>query len=77
MSHRPNIHTTFNKQAGNWRNISEGASRPGKAYQTKQAAQIAGRKIAIERRVEHLIHNKTGEIGARNSYGNDPRNIKG
>jgi len=77
MAHKPNIHTTFNKQAGNWRNITEGASRPGKTYETKQQAQAAGREIAKSRHVEQLIHNKDGEIGSRNSYGHDPRNVKG
>lgn len=72
-----NVHTTYDHAAGNWRNISEGASRAIKTYQTKQEAQTAGREIAIERRVEQFIHNKDGKIGERNSYGHDPRNIKG
>jgi len=77
MAHKPNIHTTFNNQAGNWRNVTEGTTRPSKTYATKQEAQAAGREMAINRHVEHLIHNKDGEIGARNSYGHDPRNVKG
>ena len=77
MGHKPNIHTTFNKQASNWRNVSEGATRPGKVYATKEQARAAGREMAIKRNVEHLIHNKDGGIGARNSYGHDPRDIKG
>lgn len=72
-----NVHTTYNKAARNWRNISEGASRPIKIYQTKQEAQADGRQIAMQRHVEQLIHNKSGEIGERNSYGHDPRDIKG
>lgn len=77
MGHKAKVHTTFNKQANSWRNVSEGASRPAKTYQTKQAAQQAGRETAIKRRVEHIIHNKDGIIGSRNSYGNDPRNRQG
>jgi hypothetical protein len=76
MAQKKNVHTTFNKQAGNWRNITEGASRPGKTYETKQQAQAAGREMAKSRRVEQLIHNKDGEIGSRNSYGHDPRSIQ-
>ena len=72
-----NVHTTYNQAAGNWRNISEGASRPIKTYQTKQEAQSAGRQIAMERHVEQLIHDKDGKIAERNSYGHDPRDIKG
>jgi hypothetical protein len=33
--------------------------------------------MAIERRVEHLIHNQDGTIGQRNSYRCDPRRRKG
>jgi hypothetical protein len=77
MAHKPNIHTSFNKEARNWRTVSEGASRPVKTYPTKQAAQEAGREMAIKRRVEHLVHNKDGKISGRNSYGNDPRKSRG
>jgi len=77
MAHKPNIHTTYNKQAGNWRNITEGSARPCKTYATKEQAQAAGREMAKNRHVEQLIHNKDGEIGSRNSYGHDPRNVKG
>jgi hypothetical protein len=33
--------------------------------------------MAITRTVEHLIHNKDGTIGQRNSYGADPRRRRG
>lgn len=73
----PKVHTTFNKAAGNWRNISEGASKPSKVFETKAQAQAAGRQIAINNKVEHLVHKVNGQIGERNSYGNDPRKSKG
>jgi hypothetical protein len=31
----------------------------------------------MRREVEHLIYNKDGTIGQRNSYGSDPRRRKG
>ena len=43
----------------------------------KAAAQAAGRKTAINQNAEHIIHNKDGKIGSRNSYGNDPHPPKG
>jgi hypothetical protein len=44
----------------------------------KQAeAQDKGREMAIRCRAEHLIHNKDGTIGQRNSYGADSRRRKG
>ena len=72
-----NVHTTYNKQAGNWRNVSEGASKPSKVYETKAEAQAAGRQIASNNKVEHLIHNQNGQIAQRNSYGNDPQKVQG
>lgn len=72
-----NVHTTYNKAADNWRNISEGASKPSKVFDTKAQAQAAGRQIAINNKVEHLVHKVNGQIGARNSYGNDPRKSRG
>lgn len=66
-----NIHTTYNKAAGNWRNIREDASRPSKVYNTKAEAQADGRQIAINQKSEHFIYNQDGKICQRNSYGND------
>lgn len=77
MSGKKNVHTTYNKAADNWRNISEGASKPSKVFDTKAEAQAAGRQIAINNKVEHLIHNQDGQIRQRNSYGNDPESSKG
>lgn len=77
MASKDNIHTTYNKSASNWRNIRAGASKPAKVYDTKAEAQAAGRAMAINNKVEQLIHNKDGKIGERNSYGHDPRDVKG
>jgi hypothetical protein len=33
--------------------------------------------MAVKWKVEHLIHNKDGTIGQRDSYGSDPRRCKG
>ena len=46
-------------------------------FPTKAAAQAAGRKTAMRDKVEHLIHNQDGQVGERNSYGDDPRRFKG
>lgn len=74
---KTNVHTTYNKSEQNWRNISEGASKPSKVFETKAEAQAAGREIAVNRGVEHLVHNQDGRIAQRNSYGNDPVESKG
>lgn len=74
---KPNIHTTYSAKEQNWRNITEGAAKPSKVFGTKAQAVAAGRQIAINNKVEQLIHDENGKIAERNSYGHDPRNIKG
>jgi ketosteroid isomerase-like protein len=69
---KPNVHTTHSNKNDNWRNVSEGASKPSKVFETKYEAKAAGRQIAINNGVEHIIHNEDGKIAERNSYGNDP-----
>lgn len=71
------VHTTYNKAAGNWRNVASGASRPAKVFETKLQAQVAGRQQALNQKAEHLIHNQDGKIAQRNSYGNDKFPPKG
>lgn len=67
---------TFHRD-GVWSNrIEGGQSLPGE-HSTKQSAVEAGREVARERKVEHIIRNLDGEIGERNTYGHDPRDIKG
>ena len=48
MAHK-NVHTTYNSNAKNWRNITEGATKPAKVYDTKAEAQApAGRWLLID-----------------------------
>lgn len=62
---------------GKWRNRIQGNDQPVSEHDTKEAAVAAGRRLAMDRKVEHFIHNLDGTIAERNSYGNDPRNIPG
>lgn len=75
MANEP-IHTVPDK-AGGWTNKREGATRGDETYDTKAAAQAAGREAAQRDKTEHLIHNVDGEIASRNSYGDDPNPPKG
>ena len=70
MAKKPAIHTV--PYSGGWANRREGAARVSKVFPTKAAAQATGRETARRERTEHIIHKKDGEIGSRNSYGNDP-----
>ena len=65
-----NVHTVSHEDG--WANRREGAERVSKIFPTKAEAELAGRETAKRESVEHLIHKKDGQIGERNSYGNDP-----
>ncbi|PZR03571.1 MAG: hypothetical protein DI536_35805 [Archangium gephyra] len=62
---------------GEWKSKVAGSSRAAHVGGTKAEQQAVGRDMAIERKAEHEIRNMDGTIGAKNSYGNDPRGSKG
>ncbi len=41
-------------------------------HRTKGPAEIEGRRHAKQDKTEHVIHKVNGQIGEKNSYGNDP-----
>lgn len=50
----------------------------GDDWQIKRAECInIAKEMAKKSHSELYIHNQQGKIRAKNSYGNDPRNIKG
>ncbi|MEU3627864.1 hypothetical protein BS329_40200 [Amycolatopsis coloradensis] len=69
------IETYF--EDGQWKNKVEGSTRAASTHHTKIEAVETGREMARERKVEHIIKNKDGQIGQRNTYGHDPRDIPG
>lgn len=68
MPKRDDVHTVPN--GNGWANKVDGevVSR----HRTKDNAVERGREVARENHAEHLIHNRNGQIGRRNSYGHDP-----
>ena len=72
------IHTMQNKADGIWYNKQDGAERASSTGHKTQAEAIAKAiEIAKNQGLEHCIHGVDGKIREKNSYGNDPRNIKG
>lgn len=69
------VHTTTKPSGSGWENQVNG--RVTSTHRTKENAEKAGREQAIDRKTEHVIHNRDGKIGERNSYGNDPPDRKG
>ncbi len=67
MASKKPVHTV---PSGNgWSNKQGG--RETSHHRTKEAAQDAGRRQAKQSETEHVIHNRDGKIGEKNSYGGD------
>lgn len=64
---------------GQWKNRPQGNDRASNTHATKAEAQAAGRDMAIDRGVEHVIKKMDGTIGDRNTYprSRDPKSSKG
>ncbi|MDG5800780.1 DUF2188 domain-containing protein [Marinilabiliaceae bacterium ANBcel2] len=62
---------------GKWGIRGGGNVKLTKITNTQKEAIEMGRAISKNQDSELLIHNKEGQIRQKNSYGNDPRNIKG
>jgi hypothetical protein len=75
MAKKQPVHTV--PHGDGWANRREGSSRVAKTFTRKAEAQAAGRQTARREKTEHIIHNRDGSVGSRNSYGNDPSPPKG
>lgn len=62
---------------GGWDIKRSGGEKSIKHFEIKQDAVDAARKISQNQETELVIHNKDGQIGKKDSHGNDPRNIPG
>lgn len=71
---KKDVHTV--PVANHWENKVGGKST-GVEHRTQEAAAAAGRRIAIQQESEHAIHRRNGTIARKNSYGNDPADVKG
>ena len=60
-----------------WAVKGAGNEKYTKIVETQKQAIGIGREIAKNQQSELVIHKKSGTIRDKNSYGNDPRNIKG
>lgn len=65
---KPPVHTV---PSGNgWANKQGGTEVSN--HRTKAPAATEGRRQAKRDQTEHVIHKTNGQIGEKNSYGNDP-----
>lgn len=76
MRHRiKNAHVVLKN--GQWTIKLEGVKTHKGIFDTQKEAIVSARRLAIKNHSELLIHGRNGSIRARNSYGHDPRNVKG
>lgn len=62
---------------GDWAVKGAGNEKATKVVQTQKEAIGIAREIAINQQSELIIHGRNGAIRNKDSYGNDPKNIKG
>lgn len=65
------IHVVPNPNGG-WKIKEDNAQRSSGNFDTQKEAIDRARQIAINKRLELVIHGEDGEIRQKNSYGNDP-----
>jgi hypothetical protein len=75
MPNPKNVHVTPHPDG--WATKTEGATRPSHVFSTQQKAIEAGRQQAKQNAGELVIHNRQGQIRAKDSYGNDKFPPKG
>ena len=62
---------------GKWYAQAEGEAHSGTPFATQHEAIAHAREAAKREKSELIIQDQNGAIREKNSYGNDPRNVKG
>jgi hypothetical protein len=62
---------------GDWKVKNPDNKRASGIYDTKAEALKEATKLAKTNKAELIVQNLDGTIGLKNSFGNDPRKIKG
>lgn len=75
MSMGKNQHVV--KHSDGWSIKGAGNEKATKVVATQAEAIKIAKDIAVNQQSELIIHGTDGKIREKNSYGNDPRNIKG
>ncbi|MEL7299863.1 MAG: DUF2188 domain-containing protein [Pseudomonadota bacterium] len=68
---------TQQRPDGKWETKQEGASRASKVTSTQAESWEYSKSRAREAGGEAYLKGENGQIRERNTYGRDPRNIKG
>lgn len=70
-----NVHVT--KRENGWAVKTAGSEKAVKITNTQKEGIELGKSIAQNQQSELVIHGADGKIREKNSYGNDPKSIKG
>ncbi|WP_229880704.1 DUF2188 domain-containing protein [Amycolatopsis bartoniae] len=62
------VQTFYSERDGKWKNQVEGRKRASSTSDTKAEAQQAGRELAKNRGVTHVVRKKDGEIAETHDY---------
>lgn len=71
------IHVTPDDKGKGWKVVREGQDRVIARTDTQAQAAERGRQAARNSKVEFNLHGKDGRVREKDSYGKDPRSIKG
>lgn len=62
---------------GKWETLQEGAKRASKVTETQAESWAYTQQRAREEKGEAFLKNRENKIRERNTYGHDPKDIKG
>lgn len=68
---------SVSKHKDGWQSKVAGNERASKVCATQAEAREYGINSAKQKNAEFTLHGQNGQIREKNSYGNDPRNVKG
>lgn len=68
---------SVSKHPDGWQTKVAGNQRASKVCSTQAECREHGIDLAKKLNAEFTLHGNNGQIREKNSYGNDPRNIKG
>ncbi len=76
MARKPQV-SVEPRDDGRWAVQTDGTERAYRVKDKKSEAVTIARGVAKNKKAELVIKNEAGKIVQKDSYGNDPRNIKG
>lgn len=64
-------------QDGSWAVKTDKSEKAYRVVETQKVAIDIARRVAENQHSEMLVYGRNGQIRQKNSFGNDPKNIKG